>query len=479
MDLRRQNLGINVEIPLYFSSNRIYEDYKNNTSFYHPASESGTHSVNPTTGIPTAGPNWKLNINYQNGRTWELGNYTFSWTGGGGGPSSQNNDGTIGDTNYNFNGDLTGFSFVRDAASNIYTPTFEKRAKEFGVLRFMDPWRTNEYTSWTPSSPYLRVFTPGINTFYEKLLDPELIVDMCNRFHCSPWLCINHLSWLSPSYWTSVANVMQDCILPVYVEFSNEVWNPAFPSYQYLKQLDPSGSGDLWYEVLYPGAPGEFAGIMAWQMDQTELMGQAFKAVDPNKFVIVKGCQAANLNTLNAGQNYGDLYPHPNIDAVAINPYFGGPWARTTGTGTIQGMSYQEIVDECRNDWYTRLNDGTDQIGSFLGHPDVRSGRYRLLGYEGGAHLDNGDKGATDAHLFNASQSPEMGQFYHYEFLPQCLSRFNDVVCLYKDTGLYGGGGDIAWSHMPHETAEDLSNPSGAPYASDRWTNSTKWGVWA
>ena len=478
LESRRQKLGINLEFPIYYSSCRIYEDFYRNTSFYHPAAESGTHTADLATGFPSSGPNWQHSINWRENRVFPVGDYTWSATGNGTGPSNPiNNDGSGTNQVFNFSGDLTGFRWGRDAATGVYTPSFAKRAKQFGVLRMMDVWRTNEHTDWTEEEAYILVETPGTFTFYHKMLDVAQIVSMCNKFHCSPWICVNHLSWLTPSYWTTLAEQLDDSIMPVYVEFSNEVWNPGFPQYQYLKQLDPSGSGDLWWEVLYPSAPGEYASIMAWHMDQTELMGRAFKAVNPEKFVIVKGCQSAKLSTLTAGLDNGNLFPHRNIDAVAINPYVGGPWSRDTAGATILSKTHEEIVNEgARNDWYTRLMGGTDEIGNFLNHKDIRSGRYRLLGYEGGGHMDNGDEGSVDAHLFDATQSSFMGEFYKYEFIPQWMDRVNDVLCLYKDTGAFTGR-DMAWSHMPHETAEDLT--MGAPYASDRWFASLDWAGWS
>jgi hypothetical protein len=115
-------------------------------------------------------------------------------------------------------------------ASNVWDAGFVARWSGWGALRAMDMLATNnsKLARWSERpQPDDRTFTPqGIAL--------ELLVDLANRCGAGPWLCMPHRA--DDDFIRRAATLVHERLderLPVWVEHSNEVWNPDFEQSAY------------------------------------------------------------------------------------------------------------------------------------------------------------------------------------------------------------------------------------------------------
>src|SRR3989344_8732748 len=119
------------------------------------------------------------------------------------------------------------------ASGEIFSPDFLERVKKYRLLRFMDWMLTNNsaQSSWsTRSKETDATYTnaPGVPL--------EVMIKLSNKLHADPWFNMPHLA--DDNYKQNFAQVVKDQLDPslkVYVEDSNEVWNPKFQQYHYVK----------------------------------------------------------------------------------------------------------------------------------------------------------------------------------------------------------------------------------------------------
>ena len=116
----------------------------------------------------------------------------------------------------------------------VYTTQYINFLKAMGpnVLRFMDFTQTNNSTiaNWSDRS------LPNTPTFATKGVAWEDVVLLANTLNTGIW--INVPAMATDDYVTQLASLIQSTLnpqLPIYVEYSNEVWNSGFAAYGYNK----------------------------------------------------------------------------------------------------------------------------------------------------------------------------------------------------------------------------------------------------
>jgi hypothetical protein len=136
--------------------------------------------------------------------------------------------------------------------TNPWNPTFiaeliEAKAR---CLRFMDWGQTNgsDVTSWSQRIPKTANHYLSENTLPGKGdsgygVAYEWMIDLCNRVNADMWVCVPHQTDTNYSY--QLAALIKNNLnsnLKVYVEYSNEGWNDAFPQTDWLdKQRNING----------------------------------------------------------------------------------------------------------------------------------------------------------------------------------------------------------------------------------------------
>lgn len=127
--------------------------------------------------------------------------------------------------------------------TNPWQPQLLSDLAPYAVIRFMDWNMTNN--SNNPQAVW-STRTQKTASQHEPVAF-EWQIDLCNRTKKDYWLNVSHEA--DSSYWTNLANLVEsqlDPSLRVYLEWSNEVWNGAFPQRQYAinhaQSLGLSGS---------------------------------------------------------------------------------------------------------------------------------------------------------------------------------------------------------------------------------------------
>jgi hypothetical protein len=110
-------------------------------------------------------------------------------------------------------------------ATNVWDAGFVARWSGWGALRTMDLQATNNSTlaRWSDRP------RPDDRTFAPQGIALELLVDLANRCGAGPWLCMPHRA--DDDFIRRAASMVAERLderLPVWVEHSNEVWNPDF-----------------------------------------------------------------------------------------------------------------------------------------------------------------------------------------------------------------------------------------------------------
>jgi hypothetical protein len=134
-------------------------------------------------------------------------------------------------------------------ATNVWDAGFIARWSGWGALRAMDMLATNnsKLSRWSDRP------LPDDRTFAPQGIALELLVDLANRCGAGPWLCMPHRA--DDDYLRRAASLVSDKLddrLPLWVEHSNEVWNPDFEQAAYASQqgvaqgLAPEGNTARW-----------------------------------------------------------------------------------------------------------------------------------------------------------------------------------------------------------------------------------------
>jgi hypothetical protein len=118
-------------------------------------------------------------------------------------------------------------------ASNPWDAAFVARWTGWGALRAMDMLTTNNsrLVQWSDRP------LPDDRTFAPQGIALEWMVDLANRCGVGPWLCMPHRA--NDDFLRRAASLVAERLderLPLWVEYSNEVWNPDFEQSAYASQ---------------------------------------------------------------------------------------------------------------------------------------------------------------------------------------------------------------------------------------------------
>jgi len=321
-------------------------------------------------------------------------------------------------------------SFEDTVAAQPFHPGFLKNLRPFRAIRFMAFQNTN--ASWTERWDQRTL--PDRFTWVSDHGDGgpvEMIVNLGNQLGADIW--VNMPTRADDDYVRAFAGLVHERLDParrIYVEYSNEVWNTAFP-------------GGSWVEAKaiarWPNAKDTpFGKRLQWYGVRTaqicDIWHQVF-AADAARLTCVMGAQAANPWTakqaldcpLWAAETGATACLRHRIQALAIAPYFGfyignpkhlpalQSWARQPGGGL--DSVFAEVFDG------GEFDDGPPngalkqaQEHMQLSAAVARERGIELLAYEGGQHLVGlaetlNDKSVNE--LFSAAnRDPRMGEAY-------------------------------------------------------------------
>lgn len=356
---------------------------------------------------------------------------------------------------------------VPEAVENTFTstslnPDFVEKITPFGTLRFMDWMEINdsEQQNWEdrPTVEDARYVQDGVPI--------EVIVALANESDNNLW--INVPVRATDQYVTSFANYVRDNLEPeleVYVELSNEVWNPDFDQNRYAAQQA---------EAIWPESG---LGALDWYGYRTSEVIDIWEDVftgDSERIIGVVGTQSANLATGQQVLDYNwsttevtsaDL----GIDAVAIAPYFGRYLGLRRNESVVE--TWTQDPDGGLDRLFQEINEGgvlpTGPQGGALQQAYDRIEAYaqfaeqegvKLVASEGGQSL-RGIQGvennqALTKMFIDANADPRMGDVYR-EYLAEWDRLGGDLFVHYNDIGTPGKFG--SWGSL--ENLEQDGSP--------------------
>ena len=308
-------------------------------------------------------------------------------------------------------------------AGEVFSPDFLARLQGFSALRFMDWQRTNN----SSQSDFAKRALPADARYTSERGAPvEVMVDLANRLKAQPWF--NMPQPATDAYVSAFATLVRDRLaasLPVYVEYSNEIWNDQFtqgraigaegvskftgqPGSDFDKRLNRFGERTAQICQLWRTAFGAQADRVRCVM-----AGQA-----ANTYIAETALQCP-LSTLKPCRDKG-------IYGLAIAPYVGDHIGLPEFESTVAGWTREADGGLIR--MFNELNTGTElRYEGLSGMPIVRSRisahaalassqKVALLAYEGGQHLVGvgapANNTAINTLMDSANRDTRMGSLY-------------------------------------------------------------------
>jgi hypothetical protein len=306
-------------------------------------------------------------------------------------------------------------------AGQVFRPGFLNLLRRFRVIRGVQWLNVDEQdggrlTNWSD-----RPLTSDAGWGSKRGVPLEVVLQLCNAIGADCWLNVPHRA--SDEYISRMAILAQSMLgagQKVYVEFSNEVWNPTYEQYHHAVRQG---------QATWPAAgatPDEYN--RNWYGMRTAQMCDIWKAVwgaDAARVVCVLGAQSVSTETATlslicpfwVGPGNGPCYKH-HIDTVAISPYFGfsvpATWARQPDGGLrslFASMTTQNDPIIPPGGWLATV---TRSAADF--HAALAAYKLPLIAYEGGQSFvgfPTYDDGSGVVKLYiAANRDPRMGAVY-------------------------------------------------------------------
>lgn len=321
-------------------------------------------------------------------------------------------------------------SLEKSYQKEVFNPDWLNKIEPFGAFRFMDWMQTNNSVQkeWS-DRPTLEDAT------WHKIGAPvEIMVDLSNRLDSDPWFTMPHMA--SDDYVRNFATYVRDNIDPelkVYVEYSNEAWNPQFRQWHWInQQAKAEGMGtvdwysrrttqimQIWDEVFaQTGEKDQVIGVMAGQTNNPWILQQAIR-----------------YNWSSENKSHSDY----GIDVLSIAGYVGIGKDRTPD----QLLAWANEPDGGFDSLFKYLNNFTlpSSFSRWQQALDIAKAEgLPLVAYEGGQHLaaSTASMKVTDEKvnnlMINANRDPRMGEIYE-QLMTQWHNMGGDLFMHFNDVG--------------------------------------------
>jgi len=372
---------------------------------------------------------------------------------------------TLGDGDY-----VRDIRFVAEAdeqrlLANRFSSAFLDRLRPYQTLRFMDWMRTNGSAVSTWSS---RARGDDARFSTDKGVPPEIMVELANVSEKSPWFTMPHQA--NDEFIRNFATVVRDNLLPsltIYVEYSNEVWNSAFPQGAWVEARGMTE----WAGSL----ESSFTKRINWYGKRSVEVCEIWKSVfggSPQQVVCVMASQAANSWTASEALSCPLWHEAPcaehGIGALGIAPYMGDYLGQEDNADVVAGWGASAAG---LTKLFAELSSGGEIAGGPTGGALAQSLEWigvnksvansfgiSLVSYEGGQHLvgvGNASNDDTLTELFTtANRDSRMGSLYT-SYLEGWESRGGELFMHFSDIGSYSKYG--SWGAL--ETIGQESSP--------------------
>jgi hypothetical protein len=307
-----------------------------------------------------------------------------------------------------------------------FHPLFLESLEPFGTLRFMQWMKTNnsQQQFWwqRPTKDYYSQST-------SKGMAIEWMIDLANETGKAPWFNIPHLA--TDNYIREFARLVRDNLnpgIPVYIEWSNEVWNEIYAQWTFSKDNAFNLGLEPWNGNPYI-ASWKYTAVRSVEM--FDIWRQEFTSAPggPDRVVRVLPTQDANpavgLTIMDQPVNGQPAWTR--ADVLAGAPYFGVNEGQPENQWATLSLSVDQLLDQLENE--IRF------VRPPIMKANVDNAANRgldYIAYEGGQHLV-GVGSAIDNQALT-------GLFQQANRHP----RMYDLYRLYFDEWAQAGGGSLA-----------------------------------
>ena len=329
--------------------------------------------------------------------------------------------------------------------TDILRPGFLARWQGMQAIRFMEFMDVNNATR----QHWQERVTLDDATWTIKGAPIEIAIEICNRLGASPWFCIPHRA--DDDYVQRFARLVRDRLNPelnIYLEYSNETWNPTFKQTRYCREQGMN----MGLANNETRAGLRFAALRSIQIFHIweQVMGGR------ERLIRVMAGQAANPGVSEEKLRYQSAWK--SCDALAIAPYI---------TLNISSRS-QPPLREVRQWSLPKLLQETstsllDKSIRWMRQSRAVADKYqlRLIAYEGGQHLIGFQGAENDEQLTKlllaANRAPEMEQIYR-RYLDQWGSITDDgLFCLWLSMERWSKWG--AWGLLEFYDQDESASP--------------------
>ena len=316
-----------------------------------------------------------------------------------------------------------------------FHPTYIQFLRQFSVLRFMDWADTNEPENNVPEvGEWSARITPDHATQGTiRGVALEYMIRMANRVGADPWISVPVVA--TDDYVENMAAVIRDSLSAdrkVYVEFSNEMWNPSFPQHQVATDLgtglsDPAAAAR--FQFIFPD-PAGFVDALRFHSQRSIEVFQIFQQVfsEPRlgeqtagerpELVRVMGgwlTDSLELTTDVAEVILDWQQAYTEADAYAVAFYFGIGLASEELVPVVEAKTVEAILD-------TATTEMRFLLGISQELRDLTEARgLELVTYEAGQHMVQASEtpyptSLVEEKLTAAQSDPRMNEIY-IEFL--------------------------------------------------------------
>jgi hypothetical protein len=350
-------------------------------------------------------------------------------------------------------------------AGQIFRPGFVDLLRRFKVLRGMQWLAVNEeagggLTRWSD-----RPLLSDAGWGSKRGVPVEVVLQLCNATGADCWMNVPHQA--ADEYITSMAMLAHSTLgssQKMYIELSNEVWNPTYGQYRYAVEKG---------RAAWPKAglrPDEYN--RNWLGVRTARMCDIWTAVwagDAARVMCVLGAQSADPESatqalicpLWVGPGNGPCFRH-HIGAVAIAAYFGfsvpAAWASDPDGGLARlfaSMNTQNDRTIPQGGWLAALSRSVAAL-----HTAIVPYGLPLLGYEGGQSFvgfpQYGDDSAIVKLYIAANRDPRMAAVYTAALL-DWRSNGGEMLALFGDVSAPNKYGEWGALESFMDTVDPLS----------------------
>lgn len=344
-----------------------------------------------------------------------------------------------------------------DENSPRFTPWLLDRLAPFSVIRFMD-WNWTNYTAVSTWDERSQLSWASWAAERDNFIGVpyEVQIELANTMGMDMWVNVPHLA--DDNHVQQVAQLIRtqlDPSLRVWVEYSNEAWNPIFPVFEHLateaeQVAAAEGNDEHFIYHQYGRRAGEVMAIF-----------DAVFADQPDRMIGVLGGQAgwavAAEFAIDEAREQGTLQ---YFDALGLAPYFGDAWENDDG-GNVNALARELWADETyTDDEYTALFDliesnidamfaGTDEYGveMLANRALAQSHNLTMVTYEAGQSLTAGyfGNGMPEGVYTPLNRHPRMYDLY-LEYLDRWQAFGGETMVMFHLGGFWNGS--EAFGHM-------------------------------